>query len=1085
MKRSAVAKDIFRLIKTSFKRFLAIMVMVALGVSFYTGIRATSPDMKITVDNYFDENNAYDINLISTLGFNNKDITAIEKIPEINKVQENYFIDSIVKHNASGLLLSFNSINLNLLKNSPEKVINKPILLNGRMPENKNECLIDELLVENEQYKIGDIVKIDIENDEDSKDILKTYEYIITGTSRNLEYISFERGNTSKGKGVLDGYVYILEENFDMEVSNKLFITAKNTDNSRFTKTYEDEMKSLIKKIEAVGDIRNPERYEEIQKEGTKEINKAKDEIKDAEKELKDAENKIKDSENELKDGEKELKDAKNTYNSEIKKAEDKLNSAYAKLKDAKKEIDSTTKEISDGKKEIQKNKDILSKTKITLDESEEDLKLLNSKIIELEETLKLIPEDSPEYIEIATQLEIMKAQYSEGLSGLERGKEEYNNAIILLSTKENELKNGEAKLNKGIEEYNSGISEYEKGKATLETERKDGLKEIEKAEKELKEGKEKLEDAKLKFKEESEKAEKEIKDGKKEIQENEDKLKDLKEPTWYPLDWSKNEGFEGYKQNSDRIAAIGLVFPLIFFLVAALVSLTNMTRLVEEDRTTIGLYKALGYGRFIIALKYLIFAGISTLIGIVLGVLLGSWLFPTVIYDAYGIIYFLPSLIAPIDWPSAIQASIGAVLCAVLPAFFVTQKELLATPASLMRPRAPKIGKRILLEKINFIWKKLNFSQKVTFRNVFRYKKRLFMTIFGIAGCTALLVTGFGLHNSVSDIVPNQFNEIQKYDMIVKIEDNQKTVQDLLHKEKNVNNSMFLSDSSVEISANNKTHSGNLWAPKSLNKFNQFISLKERKSQEDIPLTDDHVILTEKVMSLLNIKEGDTIEIKSDDDNEKTVSVKVGKPTENYFNNYIYMSPNLYKDLYKKELEPNMILGEINDTSEAAEEHLSEDIMKIDGVLGVVFNTSIREEFTDTIEALNVVIVVLIASAAALALTVLLSLTNINIEERRQEVATLKVLGFYDMETAMYLYRENIILTIIGILAGFVGGFFLCHFVIVTAEVDLVMFGRNIHTLTYVISAAITIAFAAIVNLLTFRTVKNINMVESMKSIE
>ena len=566
----------------------------------------------------------------------------------------------------------------------------------------------------------------------------------------------------------------------------------------------------------------------------------------------------------------------------------------------------------------------------------------------------------------------------------------------------------------------------------------------------------------------------------------SEAQLAALKKPVWYVLDHNTNAGFVGFKQDADRIAALANVFPLIFFLVAALVSLTTMTRLVEDDRTYIGTMKALGYSRGVIAAKYLVYALAASLLGSVLGLFIGFNLFPRVVFNAYGILYTLPKIIAQFNIPYAVISAAAAVLCAALPAYLVCVSSLRTPPASLMRPKVPNVGKRILLERIKPLWKRFNFSQKVTARNLFRYKKRLIMTIVGVAGCTALIFTGFGLRDSISTIVGKQYDQIRIYDMEVDVNENAPSVDmaslnNFLSS--NVTSSISLRQQSVDVLKGSQVKSAYLVVPKDDNTLKGYINLRQRVGARPLALQNDTVIISEKLASVYSFKVGDSIDIRDSDGTAR--SVKVGGICENYLFHYVYMSPTLYEKLFGKPFVANQLLCKLADKSKPAEDTISKDLMKKATVSSVAFTTNLKDNFQKMIVALRYVVLVLILSAAALAFVVLFSLTSINIDERNRELATIKVLGFYNSELAGYIYRENMILTVLSSLIGIVLGIFMQRYVILTAEVDLVMFSRDILWQTYLYSAGLTIVFAAFVNAIMYTRFKKIDMVSSLKSIE
>ncbi len=556
----------------------------------------------------------------------------------------------------------------------------------------------------------------------------------------------------------------------------------------------------------------------------------------------------------------------------------------------------------------------------------------------------------------------------------------------------------------------------------------------------------------------------------------------------WYVFDRSHNAGVSGFRNDTDRIGAIGTVFPLLFFLVAALVCLTSMTRMVEEHRVQIGTLKALGYGKAAIVSQYFLYSFAASIGGSIVGTLVGFQLFPTVIFNAYRIMYALPATVIPFHMDLAVTSTLVAVLCTTIAAVFACIKELVVVPAVLMRPKAPKAGKRIFLERVGFIWKRLSFTGKVTARNILRYKKRFFMTIVGIAGCTGLLLTGFGLKNSILSITDLQFNSIYAYNMMAFLNqpvegDAAKRLKEGIKQYGEINSSLLLFQQSVSV---NKEGSGRsegsayITVPENKDLLNHFIDLRMKGTK--IPLSDEGIVITEKFSKLFAIQKGDTIEITR---GGKTVAPKVLSITEQYVGHYIYMSPGYYEELFGEPVKYNGFTAILKNTDKDTEKALSTNLMKNKSINSVNFTTGISSDFQKSMDSMNSVIWVLILSAAALAFVVMYNLTSININERIRELATIKVLGFYDREVAAYIYRENILLSILGTLAGLLLGIGLHRYVVVTTEIDLIMFVRAIKPLSFVYSAVLTVVFAGLVNVVMFGRLKKINMVESLKSAE
>ncbi len=560
-----------------------------------------------------------------------------------------------------------------------------------------------------------------------------------------------------------------------------------------------------------------------------------------------------------------------------------------------------------------------------------------------------------------------------------------------------------------------------------------------------------------------------------------------INRPEWYILDRDQNVGYVSYIQDTDRVAKLATVFPIVFFVVAALISLTTMSRMVEEERGEIGTLKALGYTKIQIAGKYLVYATLATVIGAVIGMLIGFNILPKIISDMYAMMYNLPPLIIEFNIKYAMIGLLVAGTCTLGATIYSCVKELAQTPATLMRPKAPKPGKRVILEKINFIWSKLNFTHKVTVRNLFRYKKRFLMTIIGVMGCTSLIIAGFGLRDAIGYMVPSQYGNIFKYDLNISIKDskNSKKTLENIKKNEKIEDAINLNMQSVEIVKDDNNQNIQLIVPNNVNELEKYISLKPRKNDEEkYILNDEGIILTEKLAKLLNINEGDIIRLRNADDIE--VDARVYKITENYIMHYIYMSPTLYEKLYCEKPEYNTIYANTGKLDEGQEKSLGKEILNNEeNVSTIGFTSDTKNIFNDVMENMNFVVWILIVAAGMLAIVVLYNLSNTNISERIRELATIKVLGFYNKEVYNYVSRETVILTIIGILFGLVGGYLLTLYIIKTCELDILMFNSQVHILSYVYGVVLTVIFATIINITTYFALKNINLIESLKSVE
>lgn len=740
-----------------------------------------------------------------------------------------------------------------------------------------------------------------------------------------------------------------------------------------------------------------------------------------------------------------------------------------------KAQLDEVNAKIAENSAKIEQNKTLLETLESQMDPLEEKLVQMKNGLEQTETALEKI---------------------SAGLSEIEAGQEQMQTGLTQM---ESYISSGEFQLQAAREQLESGKNQILSGQRQIEDARKriaDGEEQIQAGIKQIQDGETGLADGWIEYQDGERQANAEIADGEAQIADAKVQLADAKKeieqiekPTWYIYDRSHLPEYSGYGDNADRMKAIGEVFPLIFFLVAALISLTTMTRMVEEERTLIGTLKALGYSKKSIAAKYLGYAVLATLTGGIFGVMIGEKILPYIIITAYKIMYrHLPDVEIPYNLYYGVLACVAALLCTVAATIFSCMKELKEQAAELMRPPAPKQGKRVFLEYIPFLWKRLNFTWKSTVRNLMRYKKRFFMTIFGIGGCMGLMLVGFGLKDSISSIVPLQYEDIQLYDGNVILQSDvtmqeKQEVYEALEKNSQVVATAEDLLQKITIEHDGVSKEVYLNVPENVEKFSDFVVLQDRTTKEKYQLTDKGAVLTEKMAKELGVSAGDTVTIK--EENEKERTVKISQICENYMSHYLYMTPAVYKAAYGKEPEYNSIYYRTEGRTTKEAESVGEAALKLDGALSVSYTTELRQQVDDMLQSLDIVIVVLIISAGMLAFVVLYNLNNINITERKRELATLKVLGFYDKEVTEYVYRENILLTLIGSVFGMLLGKILHRFIIVTVEIDSVMFGRNINTISFVYAFLLTVVFSLFVNGVMYFKLKKINMVESLKSVE
>lgn len=1354
----ALRKEFWMEIRKSKSRFISILLIVALGVAFFSGIQASSPDMRYSGDAYYDESSLMDIKVVGTMGLTSDDVSSIESIDGIESAEGAWSTDVMCGEGQKQKVLHIESIN---------DTVNKLDVQEGRLPEKSGEIFLDSTFASSNEYKVGDKVALREEGD---SPVLVTTEYTVVGTGRSPLYISFNRGNTTLGTGEVNGFGYVLPEDFDQEIYTQIYVTVHGAKGlTSYTDGYENLIAKIKDRVENIADDRCQIRLAAVKADAQEEINdaqkklddgkkeadekladakeeldKGEKDLEDGRKEYEDGKSQLEDAKTELADGKKQLEDAKteltdgknqledakaqladgksqlesarsqlsssksqlDTARSQLDDGWSQVNAAKAQLADGQAQLDSAQKQVTSGLAELEENQKTLDENKAkladgkaqieageqqleaakqTLTTKQSELDQSKAEIIagqqqiestrtqlnaqkqqitdglsqvsageaQLQDGISALESAKAQLTELQSQLEIVRASYNAALenpdasqeeidilaaqvsaleeqeaavsqqiqaseaqiesqrqqlaatrSELESGLAAVEDGLSQLSQKESELNAGleqitagqaqidagwiqiqeqentlaaskaeieageqelekgqkqlkaakkklskaqkeidsnaetlaagqaeldanvaklndsEAQYASGLEQYNSGARQIAENEAKLtsgeqeiaENEAKlaDGEKEIADNEKKLADGEKEITDNEKKLQDAAKdlkKGEKDLADGKKEyedakkdaedeIAENQQKLNDAKKeledlemPEWMVTDREDLPEYTDYGDNADRLRNIGQVFPVIFFLVAALISLTTMTRMVEEQRTQIGTLKALGYKKSAIAAKYICYAFFATLLGSVLGMLIGEKIIPYIIITAYGIMYHNVANTISIDYQPgfALIASAASVVCTVGATLFASGKELQETPASLMRPPAPKEGKRVLLERLTFIWKHLSFSWKSTIRNLFRYKKRLIMTVFGIAGSMGLMLVGFGIQDSISDIAAIQYRELQHYDGMV-IEDSDATEEEhaelfeYMKENEQIAHCNRVQMTKISAPKGSSNISIYLFVPESLSEFAKDVTLKNRITGETYELTDEGAAISEKTASLLGLKVGDMIPLKKGD---KEYKVRVAVITENYMSHYLYMTPRVYEQTFGEKPEYENIVFTMQEDCKDDLEMAGSRILANPGALSISYTSSLASQVDRMLSTLDAVILVLIVSAGMLAFVVLYNLNNINITERQRELATLKVLGFYDGEVSQYVLRENVILTVLGIMFGAVFGILIHRYVITTVEVDAVMFGRNIKPLSFLYSGILTSIFSIVVNGVMHFKLKTIDMVESLKSVE
>ena len=957
--------SLLREIKETIGRFLALLLIIALGVGFFAGLKVTDPAMRTSMNDYLTDRAFFDYRLVSTLGFEGEDIEYIKNHINARAVEPSISFDVLADYNEMSHAIKAISI---------PKDINKIVIVEGNMPASDNECLADSYLFDSSA--IGTTVTISSSNEKEDSDHFKYKEYKIVGLVKSPLFIQYERGSTALGSGVLDGFIYMKESGFDSDVYTDCYVKLDSD-----LELYSDEYKDLIDEnediVQAALDSAAKNRYDRI--------------IADATEELNDAENEL----------------------------ETKRNENGEELDKAKADLDKAKKQLDAGKAQINEYENKEAELKAALNE-------MLSNINKMEQAKQM----SPEYYD-ETQYQTLVATY-----------QEYSANLYTL----------QAGLESARKEYASGLKKYEDGKAEYE----EGLAEFNS----------KIADA-----------EKEIADAKKEIDE-------IEEASTYLLGRDSNVGYVCFESDSTIVGAIANVFPIFFFLVAALVCMTTMNRMVEDQRTQIGVLKALGYSSGSIMGKFVAYSGSASLIGATLGFIAGTIAFPKAIWFAYQMMYNTSDISYYFSPSMLIISFIVALLCSVGVTIISCRYEMHEMAASLMRPKAPKAGKRIFLEYITFFWNRLKFLKKVSLRNIFRYKGRLFMMVLGIGGCTALLVAGFGIYDSIADIAVNQFTNISKYDMDITLKDGSENDVALLENMGYTKEDYLLYyHTSVDMKAGKYTKNiyMNVYDNDAI--IDSFYDMHDSSGKHITlsELKDNETIINKGLSDRYGIKLGDTITISSD--TLAKTEFKVAAINENFIYNYMYLTKSGYESNIGPLPEKKNVYLNVKEGEDAHE--VGAKLMNNKGVSVVSATVDMLDRVDNMMESLNIIVYLVIGCAMALSAVVVYNLTNINIAERVREIATVKVLGFYKEETRSYVFRENIILSIMGAAVGLFLGKLLHAFIMSEIVVDLITFDVRVTLLSYFLAFVLTVVFTFIIDLLMGKKLEEISMTESLKAVE
>ncbi|MBC5584886.1 ABC transporter permease [Eggerthella sp. NSJ-70] len=1132
--KSAFNTETLRSITHSLGRFLAIAAIVALGTGFYAGLRMTAPDMKLAADEYFDGTSLMDIRVLSTLGLTDDDIAALRHVEGVEAVMPARETDVMVTIDSEQYAARIHSLpdaartsdtsdGVHARSDDPD-YLNRPLLVRGSWPQKAGECVLSSNLVENDAIAIGDTVTI-TEGTQDVDDTLVTRTYTVTGFVNAPYYAtSSSMGETTLGSGSIQQYMYVPESDFSADLPyTEAYVTVRGAaDEHASSDAYDRRVAEVMDRIEALAPEREQARVDGLKADAQKELDEKRADYErekaDAQAQLDDAQRQLDEAAATIAQSEQQLADGQASYDSGAAELANQKASAEAQLADAERQIadgqaqlDAQRPALEDGAAQLQQGWDAydaqaaqveaqLAPVEAQIAAGRQQLSQMQAQLDELNED----PEANAEAIAaLQQQIAALQQQLAAAQQQVDGARQQLADARSTLDQQQASYDAGKAQFDASAQQLEQARAELAAARSQADSQIAAAQQQLDSAAAQLQDGRAQLEQGRAdydsglaEYERQKADADEQLADAERQLDDAQRQIDDLESPEWLVMDRTANYGAASFEADADRVDSIAAVFPFIFFLVAALVALTTMTRMVEEERALIGTFKALGYRRGRIASKYLAYAAVASGAGSLVGILVLSQVLPAVIMKAYGIIYFVPELPLPLPidpWFAGLAAGlgVGVTLFATWAAVTATLRE---RPAQLMLPRAPKAGKRILLERIGPLWRHLSFSWKVTFRNLFRYKKRFIMTVIGIAGCTALLLTGLGLSNAINDIIDKQFGEITKYNATVTLADDlsdeeRQRVDDLLDDGSLVTaHTMVMRQNMLASGPDEQDKRMELVVPEDPASFDDYVALDTRVGHEPVELADDGLVLTEKLAGELGVRVGDTVALTEQDalGNATSASYEatVTGIVENYVYHYAYMGPALYERLMGEAPDYRTVLA-ITTSDPDRRAQLSSDLLAIGGVKTVAYNDETIDAYRDMMSSVNMIVVVLVTAAAALAFIVLYNLTNINITERMREIATLKVLGFTPREMNAYIFREIFLLAAIGCAVGLVLGVWMESFVVVTAEVDQIMFGRDIHAASFLLAFLLTMLFTVLVMLAMRGKLHRIDMVESLKSNE
>ena len=1088
-----------REISSSLGRYLAIFAIIALGAGLFVGLRLSRPDFLETYNNYTHETNFYDFRLVSTLGLTDDDLAEVKKLDGVKLAE-----------GAVGADFLFNTAdedNLIMMAQSIPENVNQIKLKAGRMPEKANECLADPDMYSKDD--IGSTIKLSKDNSEQTFDTFAYDEYTIVGLADSVLYINMERGSSTLGNGSVKGYIYIPMDGFSTDYYTDIYVCV-DSEGYVYSDEYEQSTQKYVDGLEKFMSERAVIRRDAIIDDAMSQLDDAKKQYEDGKTQYDAAKaeydagyaeyvQKKSDTEAQLEQARKEIENAESMMgnSSVIDQKQAELDAAKAELDKGQAEYERGLQQfnakaklaygavdeqiayyenrISDKQNDIAAQNAEIESLNAQLAEAQANGDSLKARLIEwkIKTANDRISLDNADIERYNERLEVHRQKRAEVDAELEPYRKQLEDAKAQLDSGYAQIAAGQAELDAAREMISSGGAQLEAAKKQYEQGKAEAERGFAEAEKELASGKAQLDTAKA-----------ELDKGAAELDSAEKQIKNINHADTYVLDRDTNAGYVCFESDTNVVQSVASVFPVFFFLVAALVCLTTMTRMIADQRTQIGIMKALGYSSGAIIGKYMFYSGSATVLGSIFGIAAGSFAFPAIVWFGYGLIYNLSGLTFTMNWPLALGITAANLLVTLLVTWYCCAKELKCAPADLIRPKAPEAGKRILLERIPTVWNDMSFMQKVSARNIMRYKKRIFMMLLGIGGCTALVLTALGLNDTIQNVVTRQYDDIILYDYeITMAYDMNEEEQEIFFRDAgdDIKDAVFLYRGLAEVSDGDAIKNATLTVTDG-KKLCKYIDLSYDGEPIDYPGRGEAAINYNLARQLGGIEVGDEIKLTTSEKKELTVTVSA--LFDNYVDSFVFISPETCEEQLGEVPEYKSALANAPDGADVnrCAEALTHDV---DGVRGVTLSTDIKERMSSMLDGLLVVVAAIILCAGLLAFIVLYNLTNINISERIREIATLKVLGFYPNEAAHYVFRENLILTGAGAVFGLGLGVALHAFVMNAIKVDMMYFKPHISFLSFAVSIVITFVFAVIVNAIMRRRIDNIDMAGALKSIE